>query len=268
MPFSSHKPHPPNASFNPLRQAQEALAAAEAELAALQSELEQFEKQVETLLGPLLDELSSLNAQVKALTSQLIDLRESRVFGDHRASYTGPYFAHLPDPTVAEAEKKTSLPFGSGTTSDTITTPGDPQTELKVLYRKLARRYHPDLARSETERILNTEQMMVINQAYAAGDLRALRSLAGVYIPPELPDYLRPSQPPSELEQVNARLRHVQAQIKHLETLPIVKLSLEAKLARRQGRSLLTEMIIELRRKLAKKTAERDYLRSQLSHAT
>ena len=85
---------------------------------------------------------------------------------------------------------------------------------------------------------------------------------------PTLPDYLRPAQPQSELEQVQARLRQVQAQIKHLETLPIIKLSLEAKLARRQGRSLLTEMIIDLRRKLARKTAERDYLRSQLDHAS
>ena len=267
MSFPGNRANPPYSPYNQLRQAQEALEAAEAELAALQSELEQFEKQVETLLGPLLDELTALDAEVKALTSQLIDLRESRLFGDRRASYTGPYFAHLPDPTVAEESKKTGLPFGSGAQSDTISAPGDPQLELKTLYRKLARRYHPDLARNDTERLLNNEQMTSINQAYANGDLRTLQSLAGAYVPPELPDYLRPAQPPTELEQVQARLRHVQAQIKHIERLPIVQLSLEAKLARREGRSLLTEMIIELRRKVARKIAERDYLRSQLSHS-
>lgn len=264
----SNRGNPPYSSYNQLRQAQEALASAEAELAALQSELEQFEKQIDSLLGPLLDQLSALDAEVQALTSQLIDLRESRVFGDRRASYTGPYFAHLPDPTVEEEGKKTPSPFTAPAAGEATPTPSDPQAELKSLYRKLARRYHPDLARSDTERILNTEQMTIINQAYATGDLRTLRSLAGVFVKSTLPDYLRPSLPQSELERVQERLRQVQAQIKHLETLPIVKLSLEAKLARRQGRSLLTEMIIDLRRRLGRKTAERDYLRSQLDHAT
>jgi multidrug resistance efflux pump len=266
MSYSSSRSNPPYSPQNQLRQAQDALAAAEAELAALQSELEQFEKQVDYLLGPLLDQLSTLDAEVQALTSQLLDLRESRLFGDRRASYTGPYFAHLPDPTIAEEGKKSTLPYGSAP-GESDPTPGDPQAELKALYRKLARRYHPDLARSDTERILNTEQMTVINQSYATGDLRTLRSLAGVFVQSSLPETLRPALSQSELEQVQTRLRQVQAQIKHLETLPIIKLSLEAKLARRQGRSLLAEMIIDLRRKLGRKMAERDYLRSQLDHA-
>ena len=263
----SNRGNPPYSPYNQLRQAQEALATAEAEMEALQSELEQFEKQVDYLLGPLLDQLSALDAEVQALTSQLIDLREARLFGDRRASYTGPYFAHLPDPTVAEEGKKTTSPFATPPPGQAAPALSDPQAELKALYRKLARRYHPDLARSDTERILNTEQMTIINQAYTTGDLQALRKLAGVFVQSTLPDYLRPSLPQSELERVQERLRQVQAQIKHLETLPIVKLSLEAKLARRQGRSLLTEMIIDLRRRLARKTAERDYLRSQLDRA-
>ncbi len=111
MSFSNSRSNPPYSPLNQLRQAQEALAAAEAELAALQSELEQFEKQVDYLLGPLLDQLSTLDAEVQALTSQLIDLRESRLFGDRRASYTGPYFAHLPDPTITEEGKKSTSPL-------------------------------------------------------------------------------------------------------------------------------------------------------------
>ncbi len=254
-------------SFSQLRQAREELAAAEAELAALQSELEEFEKQVESLLGPLLDQLSTLDAEVKLLTSRLIDLRESRLFGDRRASYSGPYFAHLPDSTVAEAEKKSTRPTESEATSIAIPRLSDPQEELKKLYRKLARRYHPDLARDESERIQNTEQMTAINQAYATGDLGSLRLLAGIYVPDAIPDYLHPTQHNTELERLKIRLRQVHEQIKHLEALPIIKLNIEAKLARRQGRSLLSEMANDLRRKLARRTAERDYLRSQLDHA-
>lgn len=254
-------------SFSKLRHAREALSAAEAELAALQSELEQFEKQIESLLGPLLDQLSTLDAEVKLLTSRLIDLRESRLFGDRRASYSGPYFAHLPDPTLADVDKQFTRPSDAEAVSERSPTPSDPQAELKKLYRRLARRYHPDLARNDSERAQNTEQMTAINQAYAIGDLGSLRRLAGIYVTDAIPDYLHPTQHHTELERLQTRLRQVQEQIKHLEGLPIIKLSMEAKLARRQGRSLLSEMANDLRRKLARKTAERDYLRSQLDHA-
>jgi len=254
-------------SFSQLHQAREALVAAEAELAAVQSELEEFEKQVESLLGPLLDQLSTLDAEVKLLTSRLIDLRESRLFGDRRASYSGPYFAHLPDPTIPDADEKSTRPSESKAAGAALPTPNNPQAELKRLYRRLARRYHPDLARDESERAQNTEQMTAINQAYAIGDLGSLRRLAGIYVPDAIPDYLHPTQHHSEIERLKIRLRQVQEQIKHLEALPIIKLNIEAKLARRQGRSLLSEMANDLRRKLARKTAERDYLRSQLDHA-
>jgi hypothetical protein len=267
MPTPGGRSIPPVSPFHQLRQAQEALAAAEAELIGLQDELQRFEKELDARLGPLLDQLSALDAEVQALTSQIIDLRETRVFGDLRASYTGPYFAHLPDPTVINETKQSPHLPGDGITRETIASPPDPQADLKALYRRLARRYHPDLARSELERVHNTEQMTAINQAYTSGNLRALRLLAGEYVRAETPDYLAPARRLSALEQVQARLRQVQAQIHQLQMLPIVQLSLEAKLVRRQGRSLLSEMVVDLHRKLARKTAERDYLRSQLEHA-
>ena len=49
---------------------------------------------------------------------------------------------------------------------------------LKQLYRRLARRFHPDLVLDETDRAYRTDMMMAINAAYAAGDLDALERLA------------------------------------------------------------------------------------------
>jgi hypothetical protein len=63
------------------------------------------------------------------------------------------------------------------------------------------------------------------------------------------------------------RLRRVREQIDQLQALPTVQLNLEIKLARRQGRNLLAEKAADLKRKIARKIAERDYLRSQLDHA-
>ncbi|MGQ0508720.1 MAG: hypothetical protein ACT4TC_25750, partial [Myxococcaceae bacterium] len=50
--------------------------------------------------------------------------------------------------------------------------------ELKMLYRSLARRFHPDLARTEEERVRFGALMARINQLYADRDLERLRALA------------------------------------------------------------------------------------------
>ncbi|MCC6807268.1 MAG: hypothetical protein IT381_07580 [Deltaproteobacteria bacterium] len=54
----------------------------------------------------------------------------------------------------------------------------DRQTRLKAAYRSLARRYHPDLARQEDERVRFGAMMTKINELYRQGDLERLELLA------------------------------------------------------------------------------------------
>jgi hypothetical protein len=54
----------------------------------------------------------------------------------------------------------------------------DEEAELKSLYRRLARRHHPDLARDEEEQVRAASLMVRINALYRAGDLAGLRALA------------------------------------------------------------------------------------------
>ncbi len=54
----------------------------------------------------------------------------------------------------------------------------DDAAELKSLYRRLARRYHPDLARDEEGQVRAADLMVRINALYRAGDLAGLRALA------------------------------------------------------------------------------------------
>ncbi len=57
-------------------------------------------------------------------------------------------------------------------------TGGDDAAELKSLYRRLARRYHPDLARDEDGQVRAANLMVRINALYRAADLAGLRALA------------------------------------------------------------------------------------------
>lgn len=60
--------------------------------------------------------------------------------------------------------------------------------DLKSLYRRLARRFHPDLARSEEEQVRHAALMARINALYRAGDRAGLEALADQALGAELPE--------------------------------------------------------------------------------
>jgi len=63
-----------------------------------------------------------------------------------------------------------------------------PAAELKSLYRRLARRFHPDLARTEEEQVRHAALMARINVLYRAGDRAGLEALADQALGSELPE--------------------------------------------------------------------------------
>ncbi len=252
------------------------LQAAEAELAALKEQLRQFEAQVDARLGNLLDQLSELNSETIALDTKLRRIRDERLYGSDLMKYMDG--APMPArPTDLENLAPVTLPMRGDTRTQNngLSNPAQIQApDLKVLYRRLARRYHPDLARNDADRSLSNDQMKTINLAYANGDLPTLMRLAGISIPygvdintppAQIADLPRNSM--SELEKAQWKLRQTRQELSRLSSLPIVKLSLDVKLARPQGRDLLYEMQGELQYKIARKTAERDYLQSQINAA-
>jgi hypothetical protein len=251
-----------------LAQASQQLRQAEAELASLEGEIRAFEGEVDAHLGSYLDQLSLLEADIQALTAEVQRRRDERLFGDQQVSYyTGAPRPGNPPPIYHPG----SQPEAPSTTISPKPVSADQKPTLKELYRTLARRYHPDLASDEADRARRTEQMTAINQAFTAGDLAALQSLA------ELPSEAGRIDLGSQFQDTHSeedalataqrRLRQVRQQIQALNRLPSVALSLEVKLARRQGRDLLSEMAADLKRKIARKMAEREYLRSQLAHS-
>jgi hypothetical protein len=256
---------------NELQLSRQQLLEAEAELKELEQQIASFEAQVDARLGVLLDQLSELNAETMHLDEQLRKIRERRLFGAELMHYTDGA------PRLAPAARLNDLPPMGLAGRDAIhqaadaTSPGVDIPDIKVLYRKLARRYHPDLARSDADRVQSNHQMAEINQAYNAEDLPTLMRLAGMSIPygvniPQSSIQRKPNNNEllTETEQVERKLRDVRQEIARLSSLPIVRLSLEVKLKRHLGRDLLHEMATELRYKVARKTAERDYLKAQI----
>ncbi len=260
--------------FHEFQHARDQLKAAEEELTELNKQLRAFEALVDTRLGSLLDQLSDLNAETSSLDAQLRHIRDERLFGTDLMRYLEgapkpvrpPNLNDLPPLGLLQREAIHTAVDNSPTSAELNI------QDIKVLYRKLARRYHPDLARSDVDRASSNEQMTEINRAYQAGDLHVLLRMSGIGLPYGVEIPKQPMQPGAmfkepltELEQVERKLKTVRQQINRLSSLPIVKLSLEVKLTRHQGRDLLGEMSAELQYKIARKMAERDYLQSQIN---
>lgn len=129
------------------------------------------------------------------------------------------------------------------------------EEQIKKLFRELARRFHPDLTSDPEEKKWREEIMTRVNQAYSNRDLKALRALA------ERPD--RPVDSPNqtkeeeianlkaELKRLDGVISDLKARIKHLEQSPAWQLKMEARLKRRSGADLLTELEAKIQEQIA-----------------
>ncbi|MFN8373371.1 MAG: hypothetical protein U0694_10925 [Anaerolineae bacterium] len=128
----------------------------------------------------------------------------------------------------------------------TVITPNaDPRTSLKKLYRLLARRYHPDFALDDADRLYRNRMMVLINDAYAEKDLDALVALAdkdGV-ASPEIPlTVLHLRRLEAERNELAWQCSRLQGKYDDLLHCEMMRLKIDAALAQSRGRDLLQEM--------------------------
>jgi len=129
--------------------------------------------------------------------------------------------------------------------------PSDVAQELKSLYRRLARRYHPDLARDEEAQCRAADVMVRINALYRAGDLAGLAALADQSLGAE-PDEegLSLEREVALLEARCGRFRQVllglQEELRALTACPTARLLAEVKEREASG----VDAFQELRREL------------------
>lgn len=253
---------------------QKSYARAEAELAEMEASMRDFETEFNLQVGFLLEELALIEAEVEAYKSRIRQLRMEKNIGEGYQSVEDQYEAKWNAPR----RKRPRPQIEPLAEAAPIT-----QARLKKLYRELARQHHPDLALNEEDRARRTAKMAAINEAYKAGSLVELQALADEAAPAEAPPSViqtpataaraaahvsatetdRVQALRDEIDRAQRQLYRVEDAIRNFHHRPLVDLALEVKLARRDGRDLLAEMAAELRRKIARKEAERDMIRSQ-----
>ncbi|MCP4415803.1 MAG: J domain-containing protein [Chloroflexi bacterium] len=240
------------------------LVAAEAELNSQLEDVEAFEFRFEAHVGYLLDQLAVLESEVSSYLTQIKLMRHERSFADKGDSFQ-PVEEQFRQTWQHDPETAVGKPPPSP--------PPATQAQIKKMYRQLARQFHPDLASDNADRRFRTDKMAAINDAYQAKSMVELIALAeemeahqsrlqaNPQVDKEMAQALQ-----EEIERCRRRLQAIDVELQNLPNRSLVDLALQVKLAQREGRDLLTEMAGELEHKIARKSAERDMLRSQFNN--
>ena len=173
---------------------------------------------------------------------------------------------------VDELEREASNSYDAYRDSQTgeeegIVLDGEIQEELKKLYRKLARKFHPDFAKDGVQRDSLNKIMAIINEAYKNADLETLRKYMKqaereAKIAKETPGekLSRLKEDYTTLLSVIAKLR---AELEDLEASETYKLSEKVKQAKKQGRDLLQELAASIQEDVDENQTLLDKLVSQ-----
>jgi len=224
---------------------QERVAQLELELFDMRAEIASFELEMEKRLGLLQRHIGRLEKQIQ----------EARRVAARRAQWGNR--ADSPDipEDVVEQFRKTWRRSEEHTTTPLKKTINEAtKEELKALYRKLAKRFHPDLVTDLAEKSWRQEQMAKVNKAYSELDMKTLlafeENLDWRQTAPVKSREAEINGLYSEIKRLDGLIDDLERDLKSQINSDTVKLMLEASIARRAGQDLIRSMEKELLAKI------------------
>lgn len=265
----------------------------EAELEPIQTAFEAFEWEYTQRVGHLAAELASLRTTTRRLEHQTARVHARIVadpggvlgdlFDETELREIGEMFGiDVPDEWFAAAKRQrpaagAEWDWASAGEEEILRQrkrptqpqlPDDDARELKTRYRDLARRFHPDLADDDDERVLRQELMLRINHAWHCQDLDALRDLE-VELERALPGWSasriahRLAWARRESARLDARATSLIARIRQLRASETFPLWFNSTL----GRTVITQRANALRHDLQLEESRLDAAKSAFKHA-
>ncbi|HVO44470.1 MAG TPA: hypothetical protein VMT34_17715 [Aggregatilineales bacterium] len=253
-----------------IEQKRAALAEARADLDALHRELDGFARQYDRIVGSLEAQLDKIREEIESLmgtrplVNETLDFNE--LWGPDYMSVEAQYRRAM-DPNFK------ATPFSKGEFAQSQTQrPG--ATDLKKLYRQLARQYHPDTSTDPEEKLRLTVLMAQINAAYRAKDVDELYRLSDRKPEP------MPVEPPARAKalatepttyaellalahKLDDEVAWTRSERLRLGASPLMHLKIEWSLARSRGRDLLQEIAQQVRADIDAANTELNALRKR-----
>jgi hypothetical protein len=239
-----------NPQLNPeeqeLARKREEQAAIESELAErelrsanLRAELGAFERQYLHHVGSRYAELDELKAAVAERLAQ-----------DQPANERAQQAAREARARAAETQST------AGEKSEATPRAFESSSEMKRLYREVAKRVHPDLTSDRADRAKRQQLMAEANEAYERGDETRLRKIFTEY--EWSAEAVQGEGPGAELirvirriSQARGRLAEIEAELQELLRSDLYQLKVRLDEAQSHGRDVLTEMVQKVEDQIA-----------------
>ena len=220
------------------------LADKELELSTEKAQLHLFERRYQNVVGQMYAELDQVKAQVLGLASKLFPNAENFRQEAESAREQAREFQE-------EDPEKPGKVF-------------NPPENLKKLFRRVAKRIHPDLADSPAERERRHDLMAQLNQAYDSLDEAAIHAILTEWEAEEpIHEKLQVGEQlvrvVSQVAQIKKRLVAISDELEDLTLTEMYQLKKNIESAELEGRDLLREIADDIEEKIKKtKTRIRD----------
>lgn len=217
----------------------------EVELANTRGALQEFTDLYTQHIGPLEAYQQRLQRQLDVLTAD-----QSPPGNDWRGQRRGG--PSRPRRTPEEPGEEADIPFKrhAAPTSQDV----NHERRVRDLFRRLAKRYHPDLAKDEEQKKWHEEIMAEINQAYTAKNLQALESLdkrMGLEMELGATPAVELARLTVELRQLETLIFDMEQTIRDLDLSPAMQLRNELRIDHEDGRDSLAALEREVRERIA-----------------
>lgn len=227
----------------------EELAAIRATLAERELELVDLRSQLAAFEGRYLRQVGILYAELDEWKARISELRARR------------YPSAAAEEQAHEAREQARQTYEDAHGKASETRDFTPSPELKRLYREVAKRIHPDLAKDSADQERRTRFMAEANRAFQAGDAEALRRILDEYqagsdvvegegVGAELIRLIR------QISMAKARLAAIEQELATLRQSEIAKLKKQAEEREHIGGDLLVELAASVREQIERTKKE------------
>jgi hypothetical protein len=248
-------------TINPQRPEDAELSRKQSELGELQSRLAELELQHLTLRLELSDFENLYHKKVGPLYAELDEVEARIAEKEAKREPLNSKAAEAASTARSKAEESRRV------VDSVLTLPPPVQRSqtLKDLYRTVAKRLHPDLARDEMDRVIRERLMTEANLAYERGDEAKLREILEEY--DSNPDLVVGSDVGAELVRTIRRISLASSKIKKIErdfsdlnNSELAKLRAKVSEGNRNGDDVLGQLAETLKRRIQERLRHLDSL--------